>query len=380
VPSRRFDAVDCLPCWNNFAPRFGAAYDLFGDGKTAIKGSIGRYFDTDLFAFARTYNPMVTSIDTRTWNDLNGDDFAQDSELGPSTNTSFGVRANRNPDPDVKRPYQMLYSIGVQHELRSGVSASLFYYHRGYHRLLATENLAVPAAGFDLEYTPVAIPDPRGNGETLTVYNLKPPYLGQVNQLDRNSDSNSRTYDGIDTTVNVRMPRGISLVGGTSSGRFHRVTCDVEDPNQLRFCDARQPFTTIVKVSGTVPLRYGFRVSAVFQSMPGVQSTRNATTDGDISQSYVITRAVIPTLTLPSVTLRLNQPGTDFLDRVNQIDLGLSRRFRVGSLELTPQVDVFNALNVSPITSITQTFGSRYGYPLTVLPGRLLRFGMQAKF
>jgi hypothetical protein len=45
-----------------------------------------------------------------------------------------------------------------------------------------------------------------------------------------------------------------------------------------------------------------------------------------------------------------------------------------------PQVDVFNALNISPITSVTQTFGSSYGFPLTVLPARLFRIGAQVRF
>lgn len=380
VPARQFSAVECLPCWSDFVPRLGAAYDLFGTGRTAIKGSIGRYMDTDLFAFARTYNPMVTSTDTRTWTDANRDDIAQDAELGPSTNANFGVRANRNPDPDIKRPFQMLYSVGVQQEVRSGISASLFFYRRGYHRLIATMNKAIPPSGFAQEYTPVTIADPRGNGQTLTVYNLNPAYLGKVDQLDFNSDINFRTYNGIDTSINMRLRGGINLVGGTSTGKFHRNTCEVEDPNQQRFCDATQPFTTILKLSGTVPLKYGIRASAVFQSMPGIQFTRNATTDGDIAQTYLVTRAVIPTLTLASVNIRLNEPGKDFLDRVNQLDLALSKRFQIGNVEVTPQLDIFNALNVSPVTSITQAFGSRYGFPLTVLPGRLFRIGGQFKF
>lgn len=35
---------------NNFAPRFGFAYDLFGNGKTVVRGSIGLYYDHPLLA------------------------------------------------------------------------------------------------------------------------------------------------------------------------------------------------------------------------------------------------------------------------------------------------------------------------------------------
>ncbi|MBS1793134.1 MAG: TonB-dependent receptor [Acidobacteria bacterium] len=37
---------------NNFAPRFGFAYDIFGNGKTVIRGSIGLYYDHPLLAAA----------------------------------------------------------------------------------------------------------------------------------------------------------------------------------------------------------------------------------------------------------------------------------------------------------------------------------------
>ena len=37
---------------NNFAPRFGFAYDLFGSGKTVLRGSIGLYYDHPLLAIA----------------------------------------------------------------------------------------------------------------------------------------------------------------------------------------------------------------------------------------------------------------------------------------------------------------------------------------
>ena len=43
TPARRFEAIENVPNWKDIDPRFGIAYDLTGDGKTAIKTSIGRY-------------------------------------------------------------------------------------------------------------------------------------------------------------------------------------------------------------------------------------------------------------------------------------------------------------------------------------------------
>ena len=43
VPARQFPEVPDLPNWFNIAPRFGVVYDLTGDARTALKGTINRY-------------------------------------------------------------------------------------------------------------------------------------------------------------------------------------------------------------------------------------------------------------------------------------------------------------------------------------------------
>src|SRR5207249_11625801 len=68
--------------------------------------------------------------------------------------------------------------------------------------------------------------------------------------------------------------------------------------------------------------------------------------------TYVVTRTAIPSLSTASVNVRLNDAGKDFMPRVNQLDLSLSKRVRVGQVNIAPQLELFNALNVSPETSI----------------------------
>jgi hypothetical protein len=387
VPARNFAAIDDLPNWTNWAPRFGAAYDLFGNGRTAIKGSVGKYMQQEATGFAAKYNPLAEGSDIVTWNDVNGNDIAEDNELGAANNVTLGVRRNINPDPNLKRPYQLLYNLGVTHQLLARLSVSANYYRRDYKNMVYTTNLAVPLTAYDL----VNIPDPRGNGQTLPIYNLQRPFLGLVNELDTTSPNNWRHYNGIDFTVNARGNNGMSLAGGLSLGRSISKICDVADPNQLRFCDQSQydiPLRKTFKLTWSYPLPYDIRFSGVFQTADGFATggqpaplLGNGNPDNHLRlDTYQVTRTVLPTLTQANVSVYLDEPGTRVMPRVTQLDMAFSKIVRVGRLALTPQVDVFNALNSNAVLTLRTVYGSTLGYPNTILPGRLVRFQLKYLF
>ncbi len=60
--SRRFPNV---PNWNDWAVRLAAAYDLFGNGKTALKANAGKYVAAQAAGFAQTFNGMSGATQTR---------------------------------------------------------------------------------------------------------------------------------------------------------------------------------------------------------------------------------------------------------------------------------------------------------------------------
>jgi hypothetical protein len=64
-----------VPNYKDLNPRIGAAYDLFGNGKTALKATVSRYVRTSTVGTARLLNPINTSVNstTRPWTDVNGD-------------------------------------------------------------------------------------------------------------------------------------------------------------------------------------------------------------------------------------------------------------------------------------------------------------------
>ena len=144
VPERSFAAVENIPNWHTVVPRIGASYDLTGRGRTAVKGNFGLYVESAGTALPERYNPMLFSTDTRTWTDLNNDRIAQENELGPTSNRQLRPPANRRMDPDLKRPYQSVWNVGLNHELAPGLGVGVNFTQRQFHRTNFVQNLAIP--------------------------------------------------------------------------------------------------------------------------------------------------------------------------------------------------------------------------------------------
>ena len=211
------------------------------------------------------------------------------------------------------------------------------------------------------------------NGEMLPVYNLAPAKFGLVDELDMNSIDNTRVYHGVDLSFNWRIRGGATLYGGTSTGRVLAASCQTEDPNNLRFCDQGDydvPFTTQFKLAGSYPLPLDIRLSGTFQSQPG----------SDRGIIYQVTRTQVPTLTQTSVNVRLNEPGSEFNDRVNQLDLSIARSFRASGIDIRPELGLFNVLNANPVLTQVNTYGPALGNVSSVLAPRLVRLGLTMRF
>ncbi|OFW29212.1 MAG: hypothetical protein A3H97_07350 [Acidobacteria bacterium RIFCSPLOWO2_02_FULL_65_29] len=391
VPGRHFDKIEDLPNWRDVAPRLGGAYDIMDDGKTAIKAHVGKYMRAySTVGFAALFNPMVISTDRRTWTDRNGDDIAQDSEIGPVVNP-FNISgiSNRIPDPDITRPYQWEYNVGLQRELYPGVSVSFGWVRRDFGNLFWTDNILVA----DSDYTVVNIANPLVPGETIPIYNLNVAKRGVVQNVDKNSDVNHKWYNGYDIGFTARVGGG-NIFGGTSIGRQVTRFCEVQDPNSLRYCDQTKldiPYLAQFKIAGTYPLPFDVQFSGTWQGWPGVPTgtnrqdneytaASNRVIDPSLNVNYNVSRSLIPNLTVASVTVPLLEPGTKYLDRWNQVDLRFARKFQYRQLRMQAQLDVFNLLNANSILSRVEAFGASLDRPQSILQGRLVAAGVQLTF
>ena len=402
VPATIFPEVKAVPIWHDVSPRFGMAYDLFGDATTALKFGANKYMRPMAGSFAKRYNPIRgLATDTRDWFDVDlipgtatrsgiakptdRDNIVQDSEIGPSNNANFGKTSARHAADDLKREYNVEYTAAVQRQLMPNLSVTAAWYRRQYYRLIAEDNVLLNPS----DYRAFTVVNPLGNGETFTMYNLDPAKRALLDILEFNSDINTHISNDIEVSFNSRLPNGSNLFGGWTTSRNVSVNCDQENPNGVasndlyfdisfqrggRYCDERTldiPFRHDFKLAGTLPLPYGLEFSGTIVSFAG----------NETQVSWNVPASAFPNAQRTAATLvRLTPPGTKYLDRWNQTDIAIKKTFHLGPYQVTGQADVYNALNAAPVTTETQVFGPTLELPNTILQGRLLRLVAQLRW
>ena len=81
VPARDFAAQKNIVNWNTFSPRFGMSWDVFGDGRTAVKGGLSRYDRLAGVTIVQPLNQKNIAFQTCPWADTNSDLRAQNGEI-----------------------------------------------------------------------------------------------------------------------------------------------------------------------------------------------------------------------------------------------------------------------------------------------------------
>ena len=271
-----------LPTWKDLSPRTSVVYDVFGNGKTAIRAGFNKYMTAATTGFAQIYNPTALITQSLAWTDLNSDDIAQ-GERGCVYRTAgceidfttlpanFGVRALSTFDPNLARPYQLMYNVGVSHELLRGTSVRAEWFHSDFKNLIARNNVARTAA----DYTLVNVASPI-DGSVIPYYNVSAAKANAVNNVDSTDPNLKRWYNGVEINFNARLPHGVRMFGGTSTEKTISNSCSAatNDPNLLLFCDGPKndiPWITPVKLAGTYAAARGTasRVSGALQALAG---------------------------------------------------------------------------------------------------------------
>jgi hypothetical protein len=415
--------------WKDLNPRFGVALDLFGNGKTAVKASANRYVIGEGIGRASSLNPILSNNTmSRTWTDSNNDRVVQGDPLNPAVNGELGVSQNLNfgrPVTGIRydpawakgfglRPYNWEFSGGVQQQLLPRVSATVAYFRRIYGNFSVQDNLAVTAADFDPYCVTVPLDSrlPGGGGQrqcglfdrALAKVGLTDSYVTAAGNYGKQLDH----WNGADFTMSARMAK-LLLQGGVSTGKTMTDNCAITTKypqvfisaaagspalpspptaasapsTSTEFCHVETPFQTQVKLLSAYTLPLAIQLSGTFQSIPGQLITASST----------YTRAQLAPelgrqLSTATANVNLVAPGTLFGDRLNQIDLRFTKIFTMNQRRLQANIDIYNATNGNTVLTLSNTYGATAGaatgsawqVPQAILPGRIVKFGVQLNF
>jgi hypothetical protein len=133
-------------------------------------------------------------------------------------------------------------------------------------------------------------------------------------------------------------------------------------------------------------------VSAIFKNESALRTAAGGETLS-IEANYAARNAeIVPTLgrnlaacggrvpCTATATVPLVAPYQLFEDRLNQLDMRLTKVFEMGRMRLQANVDLYNALNAAPVTSVNTTYGSRWLLPAQILEGRMLQLSGNLNF
>lgn len=415
--------------FNDLTPRMGAALDVFGNGKTAIKFNMGHYLDaaTNDSAYTRN-NPanLIVRNATRNWSDTNGNkvvdcdllNFAAQNavdscaaltgenlnfgrtggnltQVNPATLSGWGVREN-----------DWQWGLTLQQQLLPRVSIDVGYARRWFRGFTVTDDQARNPSMYDA-WTITAPTDPRlpgGGGYPITLYTqtAAAAALPARNYITFEKDFGARQtnyWQGVDVTVNARLRQGATFQIGTQTGRAITDTCafigKVDSPN-LRNCRNEFPFQTTLRglASYTIP-KVDVLVSATFRSQPALDL--NVTDTAANGATLNVPNSVVQGLLgrLPPGALANGVTAVRLLDtdhrlfvggRRNQVDMRIAKILRFGGTKADLGLDLNNLLNTNYATAYQATYqygvanGGTWLNPTSVYPPRFVRLNATFSF
>ena len=230
-------------------------------------------------------------------------------------------------------------------------------------------------------FTLTAPTDPRlpnGGGHRIEgLLNLTPTAFVRPQNLliksTKDVGDDTRVFNGVDVTFNVRNVKGVTFSGGTSTGKIVNDWCEIRAAVPENFalnpyCRVETPIQTSFNglVTYTIP-KFDVLLSGVYRDRVILNGTpNNASTDpvgGSLPATFTFTatdatgQAIAQQIGRPLTgfgffSVNLVEPGTFYPGRNRQLDLTFKKIVRIGGQRLTGGLDIYNVMNNNTIAVI----------------------------
>jgi hypothetical protein len=274
------------PDRNNFAPRLGFAWDVFGDGRTAVRGGYGIAYERNFgnVTYNVTFNPplyLVTQIDAV---DVGGTLPIFTDPAGPfggvaGVTKPIPVGSPRHVDQNIKTAYSHIYGVSITKDMSGLLTGSIEYNGSTGRNLYDLAD--VNKAGAPLVYEGVGTQFGRANTQ-YTAFNTRGNRgRSQYHAVVFSADSRQFGNTGLATTAKYTLSHAKDNLSetfslGDNNGYFNLGYLDAFDPmldyGNAGF-DVRHRFSAsaiwAVPFGGTNPWLGGWQVNALFTARGG---------------------------------------------------------------------------------------------------------------
>lgn len=362
--------------WNNISPRIGLTYDLFGNGKTAVKAFAGRYVDYLSLRFALAVSPFDPGWSWRIyWFDLNKNLGLDKQDFYYFPGEMYDIRkqdlnwARNMIDPDIKAPYTEEFTAGISHELFRNVFVGLNYHYkhkkniwqRTYYNVDKQEYwYHMDQPQISNYYAPFTCIVPGTSGypdSEVTVYAQK---LGTTGfYRGTNIPELVSKYQGLEFIFNKRMSDGWQFSGSiVYSKAYGNLGADYSSTtgwssygyhptwyvNRYGRVGTDRPLA--IKLMGSVELPYGINLSAYYRYFSGAPWGR--TTTIRVPASWLAANGCVLS---QDIGVYIESADTHRYPATNQIDARIEKEFKFKRLgTFGAYMDVLNLLGYSSLS------------------------------
>ncbi len=353
--------------FNTVVPRVALIYDLFGNSKTALKASWGRYATNPAASIASWVNPIDLITKKYAWdnNDLTADPAVAATRITPAyvaTLQPILGGAQLTPttvDPNVKDSYTDDFTLGAEQEIAGNLRGYVTFVRKQqkntfgrYDRLRTLSN-----------YTPVQVVDPGPDGvvnsaddRTITVFETGVP--PDMTDYYLTNKAIGDTYDTVEFGVTKRMSDHWQLISGVDWTKRDLASLFSEDPNTVLWNSTNTQTTGwTFKASGSYVFNHGLLVGVSYNAMKGEPYGRLFT----ITPQYLT--LADPNRTTPLVQGNMQmiaeKAGTYYLPAINVINIRVQKEFVIKDTQrIQLMLNMFNFADAKTVTAVNQLTGA----------------------
>lgn len=333
-PTMRNDVGDVIFDQGTVSPRFGAAYDLFGDATTSLHAYYGHFSDPSFLEVTGLALNKSTGYGVYSWDDETGDWGTEPSQTSSST---FLVH------DELRSPSSDEINVGVTRALNENVSVDATYVWEKARNFWEDDevNLIWNADGTDV----IGF----RNGSNESIYRLRTP------------DELYTRYHSVELTATANLDLWWFLASytwgqatGTSDNQVATAGWDIPEQRQYESGYLSYDRTHAVKVSGTKrdtsawsvgSVKVGYLYGANFRIYSGLPYRKVYW--NDYYQDW-------NNYTEPNT-------GVYRTPALSQTDLRAGLTFGIGPTTWALTADCINALNDRSVTSVNTTWGDNDG-------------------